>query len=186
MDNKYTVYQNIRRNRTYRTLGKMSLWRVVLGILLLIAALLISGVPSQYLSSHGHFHAARALMLSPGWMEKYKPEVKAYIEAGVLYQDGDYEAAYETFGGIEGLDAAVTMKSVSAAALAQERLSHGAYDDAYDAVAQVDAALLPADSARICRDVCAALAEHYSAAGGSASDSRLSALTALLETLPPD
>ncbi len=96
MENKYASYRRIRYERTNRPLGKMTLWRVLLGIALLLLALLISGVPSQRLAAGGHYKAARALMIAPGWMERYKPADKAFIEAGALLQAGDAPGAAET------------------------------------------------------------------------------------------
>ena len=32
-------------------------------------------------------------MISPAWMEKYKPDLKAMIDAGSLYADGDFDGA---------------------------------------------------------------------------------------------
>ena len=87
-------YQEIRQNRTYRTLGKMTWWRVVIGLLLLLGVFLISGMPSQWLAARGHYRAARTLMIAPGWMERYKPDTKLLIEAGAACADGDYESAY--------------------------------------------------------------------------------------------
>lgn len=166
MDNRYGEYQKIRRDRTYRTIGKMSLWRVALGIALLIFVLLLSGAVSQMLASHGHFKAAQTLMISKQWMEKYKPETKAYIDAGVLYQAGDYEAAYEMFSGIEGLEAAEAMKSVTAVELARERLDAQDYDGAYQCITEADASLLPEDISLLCQAVCAELMEHYKSSPG--------------------
>jgi VCBS repeat-containing protein len=42
MENKYQVYRDIRFKRTYRTIGKMSAWRIVLGVILIIFVLLLS------------------------------------------------------------------------------------------------------------------------------------------------
>ena len=47
MDNRYGTYRQIRAQRTYRTLGKMSWWRIVLGLALLLSVFLISGFFSQ-------------------------------------------------------------------------------------------------------------------------------------------
>ncbi len=96
MDNRYSEYRRIREARAYRTLGKMTWWRIVAGIILLILVLLISGLPSEKLVASGHYKAAGRLMVSPAWMEKYKPEMKAVIDAGSLYADGDIAAAAET------------------------------------------------------------------------------------------
>ena len=102
MDNRYGVYRKIRNDRTYRTLGKMSWWRIVLGLALLLSVLLISGTVSQSFALRGHFQTAEALMIAPGWMERYKPEAKALIEAGALYESGDCDGAYEA---VTALDA---------------------------------------------------------------------------------
>ena len=95
MDNRYAEYRQIRYNRTYKTLGSMSLMRVVLGILLLISVLFISGTASEYFAAQGKYTMAEKTMLFPSWMEKYKPETKAYIEAGSLYEEGDLNGAYD-------------------------------------------------------------------------------------------
>lgn len=166
MDNRYGVYQKIRHDRTYRTIGKMSLWRVALGIALLILALLLSGTVSQMLASHGHFKAAQTLMISKQWMEKYKPDTKAYIDAGVLYQNGEYEEAYEVFSGIEGMNAAAAMKSVTAVELALERLELQDYEGAYRSLIGADTSLLPEEFCRLCQSVCTELIEHYKTSPG--------------------
>ena len=87
MDNKYSVYRQIRYDRTYRTLGKMNWIRVVLGAVLLISIFFISGTVSEYFAARGNYAFAEK-------MEKYKPETKAYLEAGALYEGGDYDGAY--------------------------------------------------------------------------------------------
>lgn len=166
MDNRYSVYQKIRHDRTYRTIGKMSLWRVLLGIVLLIFVLLLSGTVSQMFASHGHFKTAQTLMISKQWMQRYKPETKAYIDAGVLYQDGELEAAYEMFSGIEDLEAAATMKSVTAVELAQKRLDLQNYEGAYQCLTEVDTSLLPESIYGICQSVCTELMEYYNSSPG--------------------
>lgn len=93
MGSRYSEYRRIRQARTYRTLGKMSWWRIIVGLLLLMLALLISGLPSDRLVASGHYKAAERLMISPAWMEKYKPERKAVIEAGSLFAAGDTTGA---------------------------------------------------------------------------------------------
>ena len=167
MDNKYQVYRQIRFNRTYRTLGKMSLWRVILGIALLVLVLLISGVVSQYFAARGHFRTAEVLMIYPGWMEKYKPETKDFIEAGVIYQDGDYAAAAEAFGSIEGVDAAVSMESASYAKLASQLFSQGDAEGAFEAVEKVDYSLLGEDTEEFI-GLCTELEAHFSASSDPA------------------
>lgn len=178
MENRYSVYQKIRQDRTYRTLGKMSWWRVALGISLLLLVLLISGTVSQFCASGGHFKLAEKLMIAPAWMEKYKPETRDYIEAGVLFQEGDYESAFNAFRKIENLKAAGSMESVSAVKLASERISAGEYDGAYDAIMAVDFSQLPENNVQEYRTLCAALCEYYRAAGGGEADTRADALLA--------
>ena len=95
MDNKYSVYRQIRYRRTYRTIGKMNWIRVVLGIELLILLLFLSGTVSEYFAAKGNYDVAKRMMIAPTWMEEYKPETKAYIEAGALYEGGDYDGAYD-------------------------------------------------------------------------------------------
>lgn len=97
MDNRYSVYQKIRHDRTYRTIGKMSLWRVLLGIVLLIFVLLLSGTVSQMFASHGHFKTAQTLMISKQWMQRYKPETKAYIDAGVFIRTASLKPRMRCF-----------------------------------------------------------------------------------------
>ena len=143
MDNRYGTYRQIRAQRTYRPLGKMSWWRIVLGAALLLSVFLISGFFSQRLAAAGHFQAAEKLMVSPRWVETYRPALKAYIEAGVLYQDGDYEAARDAFAAIEGEEAAAAMKNVSAVRLAAQVLQGGDAEKAEAVLDEVDASLLP-------------------------------------------
>ena len=47
MNNRTAVYRQIRAQRTWRPLGKMSWWRIVLGLALLLLVFLISGFVSQ-------------------------------------------------------------------------------------------------------------------------------------------
>ena len=143
MDNRYGTYRQIRAQRTYRPLGKMSWWRIVLGAALLLSVFLISGFFSQRLAAAGRFRAAEKLMVSPRWVETYRPALKAYIEAGVLFQDGDYEAARDAFAAIEGEEAAAAMKNVSAVRLAAQVLQGGDAEKAEAVLDEVDASLLP-------------------------------------------
>ena len=147
MDDRHSVYRQIRAQRTYRTLGKMSWWRIVLGAALLLSVFLISGFFSQRLAAAGRFRAAEKLMLSPRWVETYRPALKAYIEAGVLYEDGDYAAAREAFSAIEGEEAAAAMASLSALRLAAQLYEAGDAEAARAALGAADAALLPEDAA---------------------------------------
>lgn len=142
MDNKYGTYRKIRYDRTYRPLGKMTWWRVVLGIVLLILVFLLSGAVSQGLAFRGHFKAARALMISPSWVERYKPELKAFIDAGVLYEDGEYDAAAET---LAAADPGRLPKPEEAFSLAERLLEHYAaqpQSEHNDLMIQVLSALL--------------------------------------------
>ncbi len=163
MDNKYSVYRQIRFNRTYRTLGKVTWWRVALGILLIVAVLLISGVVSQSLASRGKFSMAEKLMVYPQWMEKYKPETKAFIEAGVSYENGDFEAASTAFGAISDFDAAVVMKSASDLRIASENIDAENMLDAYSDICSVDFTLLSEEDSALYIQHCELLHEHFSA-----------------------
>ena len=104
MNNRTAVYRQIRAQRTWRPLGKMSWWRIVAGVTLLLLALLLSGVPAQRLEASGRFEAAERLILSRAWMEKYKPESLRFIRAGVLYEHGEEAAAGELLRNINPSD----------------------------------------------------------------------------------
>ena len=104
MNGRTAVYRQIRAERTWRPLGKMSWWRIAAGIALLLFALLLSGVPSQRLAASGRFEAADRLILSRAWMEKYKPESLRFIRAGVLYEHGEEAAAGELLRNINPSD----------------------------------------------------------------------------------
>lgn len=104
MNNRTAVYRQIRAQRTWRPLGKMSWWRIVAGVTLLLLALLLSGVPAQRLAASGRFEAAERLILSRSWMEKYKPESLRFIRAGVLYEHGEEAAAGELLRSINPSD----------------------------------------------------------------------------------
>ena len=160
MDNKYSTYRKIRYDRTYRPLGKMTWWRVVAGIALLIFVLLLSGTVSQAFALYGKYAAADALMISPGWMEQYKPEVKAWIEGGLLFEDGDYEKAWELLGPISGLAAAGEVRSACALRLGAERFSAGDCDGTWDCLSEADPLLLSSEGQEEYRTLCAALYEH--------------------------
>ena len=175
MDNKYEVYRKIRYQRTYRTLGKMSLGRVVLGFLLLFSTLFISGLVSQRIAARGNFHLAEKLMIAPEWMEKYKPETKDFIEAGVLYQDGEYEAAAEAFAAIEEVDAAAAMYSLSMLKISSEKLAAGESDAAYDALTAVDFSLLTEGTEEYF-SLCEALYENYASSDAQKADNLKSLL----------
>ena len=104
MNNRTAVYRQIRAQRTWRPLGKMSWWRIAAGVTLLLLALLLSGVPAQRLAASGRFEAAERLILSRAWMEKYKPESLRFIRAGVLYEHGEEAAAGELLRNINPSD----------------------------------------------------------------------------------
>ena len=104
MSSRTSIYRQIRAQRTWRPLGKMSWWRVGVGIALLLFALLLSGVPSQRLAASGRFEAAEWMIISRAWMERYKPESMRFIQAGALYERGEEEAARELLGSINPSD----------------------------------------------------------------------------------
>ena len=104
MNSRISIYRQIRAQRTWRPLGKMSWWRVGVGIALLLFALLLSGVPSQRLAASGRLEAAERMIISRAWMERYKPESMRFIQAGALYERGEEEAARELLGSINPSD----------------------------------------------------------------------------------
>ena len=152
MDNNLNEYRNIRYQRTYRTIGKMSWWRIVLGIVLVIFVVFLSGWPSQMLAARGKFIAAEKAMISPAWMEDYKPETKAFIEAGVLYENGQYEAAAEAFEVIENIDAALSMESVSYLRLVSQYLESGELDLAHNALLKINPEFLSEEDTSVYLD----------------------------------
>ena len=180
MGSRLGEYRRIRYNRTYRPLGRMTLWRVLLGIALLIYVFLLSGAVSLRLANAGHFKAAEMLMVSKSWIEKYRPEVKEYVEAGVLYQEGDYEAAAERFEQIENLAAADAMHSDSLVMLAAAKIAQGDSDTAFDVLTQVDANLISEERLLEYRDICAELLDYYSVQNGEEALSRVQVLQELL------
>ena len=140
---RYSVYRQIRQQRTYRTLGRMTRLRVIVGFVLLLSVFFISGAVSKSFAARGHFRTARALMLSPAWVEKYNPDLKTWIDAGVLYEDGDYEAALAGFAALGENASARQMASLSALRLAEARQTAGDAEGALEALSAVDPALLP-------------------------------------------
>lgn len=140
---KYSVYRQIRQQRTYRTLGRMTRLRVIVGFVLLLSVFFISGAVSKSFAARGHFKTAKALMLSPAWVEKYNPDLKSWIDAGVLYEDGDYEAALAGFAALGENASARQMASLSALRLAEARQAAGDAEGALEALSAVDPALLP-------------------------------------------
>lgn len=165
MDNKYSTYRAIRFQRTNRPLGRMTWWRALLGLALLLFVFLLSGAVSKGFAARGHFKAAQTLMISPAWMEKYNPSLKAYIEAGFLYEDGDYEAALQAFDTIGDSDAALVMKSRSALNLAAEKRAAGEYTEAYTFLLETDPAFLSYAELKEYDRICSELLDYF--AGGS-------------------
>lgn len=177
--NKYSVYRKIRYDRTYRPLGKMSWWRVVLGLALLASVFFISGAVSGFFAARGSFRTAERLMLSERWMERYRPDFKAYIEAGVLYEDGDYAGAYEAARSVGELEEARVLKSAAAVKLAEERLAAGEHDAAFEAVCAADRARLDGELQAAYDGVCRALWEHYAPIDSIEANEKLKTLASL-------
>ncbi len=164
MDDRYGTYRQIRAQRTWRPLGRMSWPRVILGAALLVLVFLMSGYVSGRLAENGRFHAAQTLMISPRWMETYKPNLKAFIEAGVLYEDGAYDAAREAFAvlaasdGASEREAAELMESLSALKLARQYYENGDAENAGAALTSVKEDVLPESDREEYRDLCTLLA----------------------------
>ena len=159
--NKYQVYRKIRSDRAYRTLGKMNAFRVIAGALLLLLVFLIAGSVSKYFAARGSFKAAEFFMIAPGWVEKNRPELKSFIEAGTLYQAGDYQGAYDGFDAIDGFAAAVSMREACLVRLAQAAFDAGKFDEAYEHIAELDGSLLPEKELEEYCELCTALSEYY-------------------------
>ena len=119
----------------------MTWWRIVLGVALLILALFISGAPAKSVAARGHFVLADKLIVSDAWMVKYKPELKAFIDAGILYETGDYTAAESAFA-VADDEASEAMHSVCLLRLIELAIDSGDYDTAYDQALLVNTALL--------------------------------------------
>lgn len=99
--------RQIKADRVYKTLGKMSWQRVVLGIALLCFVFVFTGTLSELYLNRGSYGTAQKLIISRQWMEEYKPEEMALIDAGAALETGDADAAYELIEdvGIAGLHA---------------------------------------------------------------------------------
>ena len=108
--NKYSVYRKIRYDRTYRPLGKMTWWRVVLGLALLLSVFFLSGTVSRSFAARGRWQTAERLLLSKAWMERYRPDLLAFIEAGAAYEEGDYDSACDRLAALDAsaLDAGLS------------------------------------------------------------------------------
>lgn len=87
--------RQIKADRVYKTLGKMSWQRVVLGVVLLGFVFTLAGLTAECFLDRGKYTAAQRLIISEQWMEKYKPEEKALIDAGAALEAGDADTAYE-------------------------------------------------------------------------------------------
>lgn len=160
MNERYSLYRQIRYQRAYKTLGKMSWWRIVLGVALLILALFISGVPAKSVAARGHFVLADKLIVSDAWMVKYKPELKAFIDAGVLYENGDYAAAESAFAAADD-EASQAMRSVCLLRMAEIAIDSGDYDTAYDHALSVNTALLSDAELEQNQLLCDRISSHY-------------------------
>lgn len=183
MDNKYSVYRQIRYNRTYRTLGKVTWLRVLVGVVLLVYVLLLSGLVSQRLAAREQFVLAHKLMISPEWMEKYKPETKAFIEAGVLYQEGKIEEAVLAFENIENFDAAEVMLSRIGLNLASENFEKSDFDEAYSNLISVDYESLLQDEREEYFSLSRALQEYYLTSSGTQAKERSEYLADVLQKI---
>lgn len=93
--------RKIKADRVYKTLGKMSWQRVVLGFALLVLIVFLSGVASDFFFKGGHYRLAENCMISEKWMENNKPDAKKLIDAGYLYSNSDADGAYELIVSID-------------------------------------------------------------------------------------
>ena len=161
MSNKFDTYRSIRFKRTYRTLGKMSWWRIVLGLALMCYVLLLSGLVSQLFASREKFVVAEKLMISPEWMDEYKPETKAFIEAGVLYENGNFNEALEKFNEIKDFEAAEIMISRVNTKLVSEKINNSEYVEAYDVLKNINFDFLNKDDAELYLSSCGILYDYF-------------------------
>ena len=88
----YYRNRKIKADRVYKTLGRMSWQRIVLGVILLLYVLMLAGT--------GRYNAAETFMVDR-WMENYKPEEKALIDAWVAFDEGDCDMAFQQIKGID-------------------------------------------------------------------------------------
>ena len=157
----YAENRKIKADRIYKTIGKMTWWRIALGIALLVLILFISGKASDMFASGGHFKAAKAVMIAPNWMEEYRPEDKAYIEAGVLYEDGLYMQAYDAFAAIKDYEAAREMEMTSALRVAEEKYTEADYDLVYRMLVITDSSLLSEEDLAAYKELCMQMCAYY-------------------------
>ena len=141
----YAANKKVKADRVYRTIGKMNIWRIILGVLLLVCVLLISGTVSELCASRSHFRAAQVFMIAPSWMEEYKPQERAYFAAGALYEEGDYNSALNAFSEIEDYEPARAMEARCLLALAARAADEGDTAKAAELAAEIDTALLNED-----------------------------------------
>ena len=84
--------RKIKEDRVYRTLGRMSWQRVVLGVILLLYVFILSGIVSEFFLLRGSYKTADTFMVE-AWMEKYKPEEYTLIKSGAAFDAGDADGA---------------------------------------------------------------------------------------------
>ena len=92
--------RKIKEDRVYKTLGRMSWQRIVLGAILLIYVFMLAGTVSEFFLNHGHPKAADTFMVE-AWMDQYKPEEKALIKAWVAYGEEDIGKAYSLLSDLD-------------------------------------------------------------------------------------
>lgn len=159
--------RKIKADRVYRTLGRMTWWRVVLGILLLVFVFFLSGTVSERLAAKGRFNDAERFIISQKWLETYRPELKAFIESGVFYENGDFEKAYEGFSAIEDYDDAAAMCSACALKLASAAFDAEDYSAVLGYLAEIDVSLLNADDAAFVEQLRSELLSLSKSQGGA-------------------
>ena len=177
---KYSVYRQIRQARTYRTLGKMSWQRIALGLALLASVFFISGAVSGFFAARGHFRTAQRLLLSKRWVETYRPELKAWIDAGVRYEEGDYEDAFEIADSAGDFEQARILRSAAAVKLAEERLKAEDRDEAFDAVCAVESERLDEAQRAQFREICTSLKAWYGRINSIEANQKVQKLASLL------
>ena len=143
----FAANRQIKADRVYKTIGKMSWWRIIAGLALLALVFLMAGTVSEFFAERGHYKAAQFFMISPGWMEKHKPQEKAYFAAGVLFEEGDYAAAREACAAIGEYPPAERLEAMCCVRLAQERLAEQDIAGAYALLLGIDTSLLPEKAA---------------------------------------
>lgn len=92
--------RQIKADRVYKTLGRMSWQRVVLGIVLLIFVLMLAGIGAEFCLNRGQYDTAQKLIVAEKWMAEYKGAEKKLIDAGAALESGEPEKAYELIAGV--------------------------------------------------------------------------------------